>query len=458
MSAAATILPAGLLLAYYGDDFTGSTDTMEVMTFAGLETVLFLEDPTSDRLARVPDARAIGLAGTSRSRDPSWMDAQLPQRFAALARFGAPILQYKICSTFDSAPHVGSIGRAIDLGMPFGAARFTPIVVGAPRLRRFQAFGNLFASIEGIGYRLDRHPTMARHPVTPMDESDLRLHLARQTGRRLALIDFVALEQGRGPERLAAESGIDVPAVFIDVLDEETLVEAGRLVWENRGERLFTASSSGLQYALVAYWRRLGILPPETAPSPARPVDRIAVVSGSCSPATGEQIGWAAEHGFALIRLDAVRAVRGEGGAEAARCAAAAVEALSAGLDPVVFSARGPDDPVLAAVDAAVAPLALPRGEAARRICTALADVMRLILERVPLKRIAVAGGDTSGEVAGRLGLFALTALAPLAPGSPLCLGWSDDPDRAGLEIALKGGQVGTPSFFGAVKAGAPLP
>lgn len=458
MSGPSSLLPAGLLLAYYGDDFTGSTDTMEVMTFAGLETVLFLEDPTPDRLARFPGARAIGLAGTSRSRDPSWMDTHLPQRFAALSRLGAPILQYKICSTFDSAPHIGSIGRAIDLGVPFGTSRFTPIVVGAPRLRRFQAFGNLFASIDGVGYRLDRHPTMARHPITPMDESDLRLHLARQTGRRLALIDVVALQQGRGRERLAAESGVDVPAVFIDVLDEDTLVEAGRLVWENRGERLFTASSSGLQYALVAFWRRLGILPPEAAPPPAPSVDRIAVVSGSCSPATGGQIGWAAEHGFALVRLDAVRAVRGEGEAEAARCAAAAVEALSAGLDPLVFSARGPDDPVIAAVDAAAARLGLSRGEAARRICAALADVMRLILERVPLKRIAVAGGDTSGEVAGRLGLFALTALAPLAPGSPLCCGWSDDPRRAGLEIVLKGGQVGTPSFFGAVKAGAPWP
>jgi hypothetical protein len=39
-------LPEGLLLAYYGDDFTGSTDTMEVMTFNGLPTVLFVEPPT----------------------------------------------------------------------------------------------------------------------------------------------------------------------------------------------------------------------------------------------------------------------------------------------------------------------------------------------------------------------------------------------------------------------------
>lgn len=457
MSASAP-LPPGLLLAFYGDDFTGSTDTMEVMTFAGLETVLFLEEPTKERLARFPSARAVGMAGTSRSRAPGWMDAHLPACFRALAGLEAPLLQYKICSTFDSAPHVGSIGRAIDLGVPFGSARFTPIVVGAPRLRRFQAFGNLFATIDGVGYRLDRHPTMARHPVTPMDEADLRVHLSRQTSRRLALIDLAALKQGRGDARLAAEEGDDIPAVFIDVLDEDTLAEAGRLVWEHRGERLFSASSSGLQYALVAHWRANGSLPPEAPPQPARPVERIAVVSGSCSPATGEQIGWAAEHGFEPIRLDVVRAVRGGAEAEAARCAAEALAALSGGRDPLVYSARGPADETLPAVAAAAASLGLPEGEATRRIGAALADVMRHILDRSGLTRIAVAGGDTSGEVAGRLGLFALTALAPLAPGSPLCRGWSDDPSRAGLEVALKGGQVGSPSFLGAVKAGAPLP
>jgi uncharacterized protein YgbK (DUF1537 family) len=258
-------LPGGLLLAYYGDDFTGSTDTMEVMAFAGLPTVLFLDDPTPERMARFPSARAVGIAGVSRSRDPAWMEAHLPGRFASLGRLGAPVLQYKVCSTFDSAPHMGSIGKAVDLGVAHAPGRFTPMIVGAPRLRRFQAFGNLFATIDDVGYRLDRHPTMARHPVTPMGEADLALHLSHQTERRIALVHLVQLKQGRGAERLAALAGDDIPVVLIDVLDDETLAEAGRLVWENRGTGLFTASSSGLQYALVAYWRACGALPPRGA-------------------------------------------------------------------------------------------------------------------------------------------------------------------------------------------------
>lgn len=450
-------LPDGLLLAYYGDDFTGSTDTMEVMAFAGLPTVLFLDDPTPERMARFPDARAVGIAGVSRSRDPAWMEENLPGRFAALARLRAPVLQYKVCSTFDSAPHVGSIGKALDLGVAHASGRFTPMVVGAPRLRRFQAFGNLFATLDDVGYRLDRHPTMARHPVTPMGEADLGLHLSRQTRRRIELIHLVQLKQGRGAERLASLAGDDVPVVLIDVLDGETLAEAGRLVWENRGRGLFTASSSGLQYALVAHWRATGALAPETTPKPAPAVERIAVVSGSCSPATQAQIAWAAEHGFEAIRLDAAAVVSGDGRREAERCSALALAALGEGRDPVVYSSLGPTDPSLAAVSAAAARTGLDAAAANRCIGQALSSVMRTILERARLTRVAVAGGDTSGDVAGGLGLTALTALAPLAPGSPLCAAWADDPSRPPLEVALKGGQVGSANFFGAVKAGAPL-
>ena len=127
-STSSAALPDGLLVAYYGDDFTGSTDAMEAMTAAGVPTVLCLEPPTPALLARFPEARCVGLAGSSRGRSPAWMDAELPRAFASLAELAAPILHYKVCSTFDSAPDVGSIGRAIDLGVPLMRGRWAPMV------------------------------------------------------------------------------------------------------------------------------------------------------------------------------------------------------------------------------------------------------------------------------------------------------------------------------------------
>ncbi|MEP7056359.1 MAG: four-carbon acid sugar kinase family protein, partial [Caldimonas sp.] len=283
--------PDGPLLAYYGDDFTGSTDAMEAMTAAGVPTVLFLDLPNAEMRARFADARCIGIAGSSRGRSPEWMDAELPKAYAALAALGAPILHYKVCSTFDSSATTGSIGRAIDLGVRHAPARWSPTIVGAPRLRRYQVFGNLFAAIDGVGYRLDRHPTMSRHPVTPMTESDLRLHLATQTKRRIELVDMLQLREGSAAERVRALQGDDVPVVLLDVLDDETLAAVGRVVWDERGAGIFSASSSGLQYALAAHWRELGLLPSRPSLPHADAADAIAVVSGSCSPVTAAQIG-----------------------------------------------------------------------------------------------------------------------------------------------------------------------
>jgi uncharacterized protein YgbK (DUF1537 family) len=452
-------LPPGLLLSYYGDDFTGSTDAMEAFTAAGLPTVLCLSAPTPALRERFPQARCIGLAGTARGRSPAWMDTHLPDAFTSLARLGAPLLQYKVCSTFDSSPHIGSIGRAIDIGIGVMGGAWSPLLVGVPQLRRYQAFGQLFAAAaDGVVHRLDRHPGMSRHPVTPMAEADLLRHLALQTARRGELIDVTTLRAGadEAARRLDAITARgDVPVVSLDVLDEDTLAAAGRLVWQARGAGLFTAASSGLQYALAAHWRERGWLPSQRVLPRAAAVPAIAVVSGSCSPATAAQIAWAAAQGFGMHRLEVARLMSAaDAEAEIERAVTAAAAHLAQGRSPLVHTASGPDDPAVTGFAAMAAAAGLGRDGAARRVGEALAAVMRRLLERVPVPRVVVAGGDSSGEVAGALGIDALTVLAGLAPGAPLCRAWSADRRRDGLELVLKGGQMGGADFFGAVRDG----
>lgn len=453
--------PPGLLLAYYGDDFTGSTDVLEAFTAAGVSTVLFLKAPDAEALARFPGVCCVGLAGQSRGRSPQWMREHLAPDLRALAQLGAPLLQYKVCSTFDSSPAIGSIGCALDLGVPLMAGAWSPMIVGAPRLGRYQAFGNLFAVVNGEGWRLDRHPTMSCHPVTPMHEADLRHHLGAQTSRPRCLVDFTQLKAGQGPAALAQLIGTaaETPVVLVDVLDEDTLREAGRLVWEHRGAGLFCASSSGLQYALAAHWRAAGLLPPAAALPMAGPASGpIAAVSGSCSPVTARQIARAEAAGFATVRLQ-LDALFGDAEAEIRRAVGAAGQALAGGASPLVYTASGPDDPAVRAFDATAAAAGLARSEAARRTGEALAQVMRRLLDQTPgLRRIAVAGGDSSGEVAASLGIEALTVTAALAPGAPLCRAWSSDARRDGLEIVLKGGQMGGEDFFPVVRDGALSP
>ncbi len=449
-------LPVGPLLAYCGDDFTGSTDVMEAFTAAGVPTVLFLAPPGPEWVERFAGMRCIGLATTARGQSPDWMDAALPDAYARLKAFGAPILQYKVCSTFDSSPQIGSIGRAIDLGVAAMGGRWSPMVVGAPRLRRWQAFGNLFAAAaDGVPHRLDRHPTMSRHPVTPMHEADLRRHLAEQTPRRTGLVDLVAMKAGDGTARRDALCADDAPIVLLDVVDEETLAEAGRLVWEGRGEGIFSASSSGLQYALAAHWRSRGWVPAQPSLPRASAVDAIGVVSGSCSPATASQIAWAAGNGFHAERLDLTRVLPvSTREPEIERTVAAALAALGRGQSPLVYSAAGPEDPAVTGFEAVARAAGLTRGDAARAVGDALAEVMRRLLDRSGLRRIVVAGGDSSGAVAGALDIAALSIAAGIAPGAPLCRAWSKAPSRDGLEVVLKGGQMGAEDFFGRVRSG----
>lgn len=448
-------LPDGLWLTYYADDFTGATDVLEAFTAAGVPTVLFLQPPRPEDLARFPGMRCVGVAGQSRGKSPAWMRTHLPPVFQSLFDLGAPVVQYKVCSTFDSSPEVGSIGQAIDLGVAHTHAPWSPLVVGAPRLQRYQVFGHLFAAAQHEVWRIDRHPTMSRHPVTPMHESDLRLHLAQQTPRRMGLVNLAQMAQGQADAAWQSQQGPDQPVLMLDVADAASQREAGRLVWENRGAGVFSAASSGLQYALAEYWRSRGCLPawPGLPVAPAH--DCIAVVSGSCSPMSAAQIDWAEQHGFLGLRLAVplcLNPLHLE--SEIERLVQHAAEAVARGVSPVIYSAKGPDDPAVLGFEGEAQRAGLDKAQASERVGLALAEVMRRLLDRTALRRIVVAGGDSAGAVASHLGVQAFTVAAGMAPGVPLCRAWSDQERRDGLEIALKGGQLGLASFYGDVRAG----
>jgi uncharacterized protein YgbK (DUF1537 family) len=434
-------------LAYYGDDFTGSTDVLDVLERAGIPTVLLLADPTPDLLARFPEARAVGIAGMSRSKSPEWMQRELPPLFAKLRDLGAPFVHYKVCSTFDSAPNVGSIGRAIDCGLAVFRNRCVPLVVGAPALKRYTVFGNLFASVGDTTYRIDRHPTMARHPVTPMDEGDLRLHLAKQTQRKIGLVDVLSVANGTGAPRFEAERASGAEIVLLDVMDAASSREAGRLIATAAEPVQFLAGSSGVEYALTAYWESIGQVKAQALPPP-RAVAPLLVVSGSCSPVTAAQIAAARDKGFAAIALDAAGLL--ESPVETGRVVAAANAALERGQSVVAYSAEAPDAAAIKELRARAGSEALNES-----IGTALGTVARRAREERKIARAVIAGGDTSGVVARTMGLTALTMAAPSIPGAPLCRAAADSAAMDGIEVVFKGGQMGGPDYFIGLRDGA---
>lgn len=454
MSERSSRLPDGHLIAWYGDDFTGATAVMEVLTFSGLPSVLFFDVPTHQQLQNFLGYRGIGIAGSARSKSPEWMDASLPSIFGAMASWGAPINQYKVCSTFDSAPHVGSIGHAAEIAIPYLGGDWHPMLIAAPEIERYQAFGNLFAGIAGQPYRLDRHPVMKKHPVTPMAEADVVQHLSDQTDLPTGLVNILELQSD--PERALKreiESGASI--IALDCLDKSTLEAAGRLIWENRGERLFAIASQGLEYAMVAYWQSAGLLADFQRPDHPGSVDRVAVVSGSCSPITANQIHNAQSRGFETIRVDPAMAVDSRAWSnELDKASQSALQSLGSGKNPIICTALGPDDPSTAPYREAVESAGISEEQANQSVGEGLGRLLRQMIEQTGLQRGVIAGGDTSSHGASTLGIYALTALAPVAPGAALCRAHSESAQLAGFEIALKGGQMGGPDYFETVKNG----
>ena len=422
-----------LRYAYFGDDFTGSTDVLEQLAEGGVKAVLFLRPPDAALRARFPDAEAIGLAGDSRSRTPQWMDENLPAAFDALSE--AEIVHYKTCSTFDSSPETGSIGKALDIGIgQFGAP--AAIVVAAPHVGRYVAFGNLFARAGDSVYRIDRHPTMSRHPVTPMHEADLVRHLAGQTQSRVSLVSLEDLRNNQASEAFdAAQEGAD--AVLFDGVSLDDLGATGSALL-SRSVR-FAVGSSGVTRALVTAWRSKGLIERVIAPSSVGEVERLLIVSGSCSPVTVNQIARAAAQGYETHLVDVPAVLLGET-AEEQRLYDAALATLSSGRCCVIHSA-----------ESLLGESETPAGDRLGRV---LGRVTKALIQQTGLRRILFAGGDTSSHGVAQLGVDALTWLAPIEAGAPLVKTHSENPAVDGLEMVLKGGQMGGDDFFESVRRG----
>jgi 3-oxoisoapionate kinase len=419
------------LFSYYGDDFTGSTDALEALAMNGVRTVLFPCVPSPERLDEFASYQAFGVAGESRSRNPEWMRNNLPAVFGFLCSLGAPVVQYKVCSTFDSSPETGNIAVAGSIGRKVFGAAWTPVVVAAHRLHRYVLFGNLFATQGDKTWRIDRHPTMSRHPVTPMLESDLRLHLSRQAPDKAELVDILSLI-GSDPSAALEEILEENPAIVVfDGLDERTETATGRLLWERRAQYRFAIGSSGLTHALVSYWRKINLIAQDFSPPAAAPAERLIVVSGSCSPVTEEQIEVAAGHGFDKYHLADF------GRDELVRLS---LDSLSRGKSLIIYSALGARER-----------RGSLRGE---ELGSWLGELLRDLILRSGVRRAIIAGGDTSSHAVSRLRIDALTFAAPLAPGVPLCRVHSAEASMEGVELALKGGQVGGRDFFEKVLKG----
>ncbi|GGH44468.1 four-carbon acid sugar kinase family protein [Frigidibacter albus] len=388
---------------FVADDFTGASDTLATLARGGLRARLFRDMPSAEDLAGID---AWGVATHARSLGRDDMAALADRIGRGLAAFGPDFVHVKICSTFDSSAGIGNVALlAQGLAGALGIADIA-VLAGQPSLGRYAVFGTLFArGPDGRVHRIDRHPVMAVHPVTPMHEADLARHLAALGLHGLHLV-------GRG------QAGGAFPRLY-DLLDQGDVASAGADLAATARPLVVMGASSVAEAWLATQPTRLQ----SPMPSPAI-TGPIFAFAGSRSSLTTAQVG-AAE---GLARLPISPGAMMEGGANRRAARDWALERLARGQDCLIYLTS--DD------QRAITPADLAQKTAA---------FVGGLYASASLGGLIVAGGDTSSAIVGVLAPAWLDYAGELCPGVPIL---QAQVQGAPLLMALKGGQMGGADFF----------
>lgn len=412
-----------LLLGCVADDFTGATDLANTLVRHGMRTVQLFDAPAAD--TAVPDADAIVVALKSRTIAPDDAIAQSLAALDWLRRAGARQYFFKYCSTFDSTPK-GNIGPVAEAMLEALGADFTIHCPAFPENGRTICYGYLF-----VGDVLLSESGMRDHPLTPMTDPNLVRVLAAQSKHDVGLVPYMTVEQGAAAIRDACDSlkREGKRHAIVDALSDAHLFEIGAAA----SELALISGGSGVAMGLPENFRRAGLLTAGQLADALPPVDGFAaVLSGSCSQATQAQVA-EMQTTRPSFRIDPERLAGGED--LAAEALDWAKPQLADG--PVLVYATAPPDEV------AKTQAELGREAAGELVEATMARVARGLVD-AGVRRLVVAGGETSGAVVQGLGIDGIRIGPQIDPGVPWTLSVSDPP----LALALKSGNFGTTDFF----------
>ena len=413
-----------MLLGCIADDFTGATDLANMLVRAGMRTVQTIGIPGTHAIGGEADAVVVAL----KSRTIPAADA-VAQSLAALTWLragGARQIYFKYCSTFDSTD-AGNIGPVAEALMDALGTGFTVACPAFPVNHRTIYRGHLY-----VGDVLLSDSPMRDHPLTPMRDANLVRVLGRQARRAVGLVPWPVVKLGAAAiraefARLAADG---VGHAVVDAIEDGDLMAIGAAC----GDLALVTGGSGIALGLPRNFRTRGLLPDRTDAAVLPQVaGKPAVLAGSCSAATRAQVAAMATTHTAV----ALDPLTGGDAATLATRALAAVDAdLEAGRPFVIYSTAEPDE-------VAVVQDRLGRARAATLIEDTFARLATALVGR-GVRRLVVAGGETSGAVVQALAIEALAIGPQIDPGVP----WTTSTGTPQLALALKSGNFGATDFF----------
>jgi 3-dehydrotetronate 4-kinase len=415
---------AGLLLGCIADDLTGATDIANTLARRGMSVVQTIGVPAAGDAA--PDAEAIVVALKSRNAPAGDAVAQSLAACRWLKAKGARQIYFKYCSTFDSndAGNIGPVGDALlaELKSPFTVA-----CPAFPETGRTIYLGHLF-----VGKQLLSDSPMRDHPLTPMRDANLVRVLARQTEAKVDLVPLAIVRQGAAAMR-AAFSDLTAKGVayaIVDAVEDSDLL----ILDEAAADLALITGGSGAAIGLPENFRRARLIPKRNEVEKLPAAGGLgAVIAGSCSVATLGQIE-AMGAKYPSRRIDPLK-LAGNAAGEVADALAWAKAELAKG--PVLIHASAAPDAVAAVQKT------LGRERSGALVEEALAEIADGLV-KAGVRRLVVAGGETSGAVVQRLGIKALRIGPQIDPGVPAVFAEG----KPAMALALKSGNFGAVDFF----------
>lgn len=412
-----------LALGCVADDYTGASDLANTLTRGGLRTVQTIGVPPDDLALPEVDAVVVSLKSRSIEAGLAVERSRAAERW--LRGRGVKHVLFKICSTFDSTD-VGNIGPVMDALRSDCGEKIVLVTPAFPETGRTVYQGNLFVG----PVPLNESP-LKDHPLNPMHDSNLVRVLARQSRTKIGLVDLAVVT--RGPDavraRLTELAAQGIGAAIIDAVFDTDLETIGRVALDHRLSVGASGIGLGLAHALAASRQA------ETNAAAEAPVGGpAACLVGSCSQATLRQVA-NAEQAMPVLHLDPEQ-IMADGG-EARRAIAWATDRLADG--PVLIASSSTPEEVAALQSRH------GRNAAGHAIEQAMADIAEALVQQ-GVRRLVVAGGETSGAVVDRLKIPAFLVGAEIAAGVPVLRAVGASAGE--MLLALKSGNFGGPEFF----------
>lgn len=413
-----------LRVGIVADDITGANDVGAMLARNGYVcTVISLAENPVPGDFEGSDALVIN---TGSRLDTPEMAAEKSARAAAfLRRMGCDRFSAKTCSVFR-----GNIGASLDAVQDAVGADCTMVVLGFPANGRTTLHGVHYVR----GVPLER-TAFAADPVNPMHLSRLRDILAQQSKRPSAEFPYEWLELPLEKQQILLEE-LKARARYIlfDVRDDNDLQLIARLIG---GERSI-AGASAIFGALPQVWGCAAT----PVPCPLHPsVPGTLIVSGSLTPQTRAQTAVLREHGIPCAILDPVLLLEENCDTLYDRLTEKLTAHLSAGQSVLLCA----DQDSCRVADAA-ARRGIDSRTMGRRITSALALLAGRACQAGGVRRVLVAGGETSDCVSAALGVRSMRIWEELEPGIPLMTGRTRDGGE--LLLVFKSGSFGSDGFL----------